>query len=116
MHWAALQGKLESLKLLEAFDCDLKARVSGRGTSLHYAAANGDMELVEWLVERGVDIARKDKNGRQAKDIAKRNGHMLVHQFLKKEAERQPRVGVEAKRKCKSIRSLNMTTSDSVIM
>lgn len=90
VHWAALQGKLESLKLLDAYNCDLKSRVSGRGTALHYAAAYGDLELVEWLVERGVEITNKDRNGRLAKDVAKRNGHMLVHHFLKKEAERQP--------------------------
>lgn len=87
MHWAALQGKLESLKLLDAYNCNLKSRVSGRGTALHYAAAYGDLELVEWLVERGVGITNKDRNGRLAKDVAKRNGHVLVHHFLK-EADR----------------------------
>lgn len=99
VHWAALQGKLESLKLLGAYNCDLKARVNKRGTALHYAAAHGEMELVEWLVEQGVDVASKDKNGRLPKDVAKRNGHTLVHQLLK-EAERQSRVGDDAERRC----------------
>ena len=93
VHWAALQGKIESLKVLQDFNCNLKAQVSGRGTALHYAAAFGDLEVVEWLVEQGVDITGKDKNGRLAKDVAKRNSHRHVHHFLKEEAKRHPRVG-----------------------
>ncbi|KAG0701794.1 Ankyrin-2 [Chionoecetes opilio] len=90
VHWAALQGKLESLKVLQDYNCNLRAQVNGRGTALHYAAAFGDMEVVEWLAERGVDVTGKDKNGRLAKDVAKRNGHRHIHHFLKEETKRQP--------------------------
>lgn len=96
VHWAALQGRMESLKMLQENNCNLKAQVSGRGTALHYAAAFGDMEVVEWLVEQGIDITSKDKNGRLAKDVAKRNGHMHVHHLLKEMAKRQPKVSKKA--------------------
>lgn len=92
VHWAALQGRMESLKILQESNCNLMAQVSGRGTALHYAAAFGDMEVVEWLVEQGVDISGKDKNGRLAKDVAKKNGHMHVHHLLKELAKRQLRI------------------------
>lgn len=92
VHWAALQGRMESLKILQENNCNLKAQVSGRGTALHYAAAFGDMEVVEWLVEQGVDVTGKDKNGRLAKDVAKRNGHMHIHHLLKELASREPRI------------------------
>lgn len=99
VHWAALQGKMESLKVLQDYNCNLEALVNGRGTALHYAAAFGDIEVVEWLVERGVDVTGKDKNGRLAKDVAKRNGHKHVQNFLKQETKKQPRKSTSMARK-----------------
>ncbi|KAK3864039.1 hypothetical protein Pcinc_030236 [Petrolisthes cinctipes] len=83
LHWASLQGELTSLALLKKHGCNLEATVSGGGNALHYAAASGKLEVVQWLVEVGVPTTLRDKNNWLPKDVAKRNGHTHIHHFLK---------------------------------
>jgi ankyrin repeat protein len=45
-------------------------RVSDFGTPLHQAAMNGDMKLLELLIERGADVTRRTRAGKTAIDWA----------------------------------------------
>ncbi|XP_045619127.2 ankycorbin isoform X2 [Procambarus clarkii] len=82
-HRAAARGQKESLELLKAYGADLNARDNGKATAVHHAAYSGDLTLVKWLVENGVYVVLKDKNGRLPKDVAKRYGHHEIHRYLK---------------------------------
>lgn len=54
----------------------------GLGTPLHDAAANGDMEVVQELVESGADPCIQDTLGELPHERAQANNHGLVAQFL----------------------------------
>jgi len=48
------------------------------------SAANGHFEIVKYLVEKGADMNMRDYNGRSALDIARRNGHQKIVEFMEK--------------------------------
>ena len=61
LHWAALNGHLEVVKLLVESGADVD-HVSEKGwTALHCAAYNGHLEVVKLLVESGADVHQEAK-------------------------------------------------------
>lgn len=68
LHAAVQQNVLESVKLLVEAGADLSAAVEGpmthnQRTVAMYAAANGDLELISYLKEQGVDFTANDSEG-----------------------------------------------------
>ena len=51
-------------------------------TALNMAAHHGNMNIVEILLDRGIDINSKDDDGSTALDDAAREGHMNVVEIL----------------------------------
>jgi len=49
---------------------DVNTTVGTGGNILHQAAAFGEDEVVEYLIEKGVDLSKKDDSGRTALDVA----------------------------------------------
>ena len=43
--------------------------------ALHYASKEGHREVVEFLIQRGIDISTKDKESKNALHFASFNGH-----------------------------------------
>jgi len=68
--------RLDIVKLCSRYGISLdeSSRRSGM-TPLMLAAAFDDTEIVEYLVEEGVDISKKDKYGMSAADYARKMGH-----------------------------------------
>ena len=56
---------------------------SGIGTPLHYAAARGLLDSVEFLIESGASPRIMDPAGKYALDWAEFNGHTNVAEFLR---------------------------------
>lgn len=54
----------------------------GIGTPLHDAAAVGDVEVIQLLLDYGADILEKDTRGRLAYDRAQAKGHTIVAGLL----------------------------------
>ena len=52
-------------------------------TPLHYAAANGHLEVVKYLVEKGADVKRANENGLTAEEWARQKGHLDVVEYLR---------------------------------
>ena len=51
-------------------------------TALHWAASNGNMNIVEILLDRGIDINSKDTYGNTALHYAAMNGKMNIVEIL----------------------------------
>ena len=65
--WAAEIGQAGSVRALLAHDANPNARDAFGETTLHYASANGYLDVVKDLVERGGDVLAR--NGREMQPI-----------------------------------------------
>jgi ankyrin repeat protein len=58
----ALDGNLEGLKLLLSLGADCNKRGRGGWTALHYAASEGYLEIVRYLMRYGANVRIADHN------------------------------------------------------
>ena len=80
---AASRGNLLAVQESVRQGADINCRDSNFQTSLHLAAAQGDDEIVKWLVqEADAQTDLKDYFGRKPLHIAVINGHLGVVQWL----------------------------------
>ncbi|XP_076326481.1 uncharacterized protein LOC143233758 isoform X2 [Tachypleus tridentatus] len=76
IHEAARNGDLRAVRLLLRNDWKRMETVDERGwTPIHLAAANGHVEIVQYLGERGAHLSALDPSGYTAIHIAAMNGH-----------------------------------------
>jgi len=65
---------------------DRGANINARGyngnSALHFAAANGRLEVVQYLIEKGADKEAKNSNGHKAVDLANYGGYREVVNLL----------------------------------
>ena len=74
MYFAA-EGSVEEMESAWSNDIDINAVDSKGGNALFYAARNGHVAAVKWLLALGADASIKLKSGKTAEDIAEKNGH-----------------------------------------
>lgn len=67
---AAFVRSVPIARLLLDAGADVDGRGDGGFTALHSAAMNGDVELVELLLERGADVAVENAKGKRPADLA----------------------------------------------
>ena len=81
---ASKDRNLETVKALIESGADVNADYKfsdlGGGTVLMYASSTGQIEVVKYLIEAGADI--EDDYGRTALDLARRNGHTEIVEYL----------------------------------
>ena len=53
------------------------------------ASSKGYMDMVKMLLEEGAEIEAKNNDGQTALDLAEKNGHTKVVDFLRKVAVKQ---------------------------
>ena len=53
-------------------------------TALHFAAINGDVELVKYLIRKGANVNHKSSEGSSALYLAKQNSYKEIVKILKK--------------------------------
>ena len=64
MMMAALNGDLKTMRFLLAKGADINAKTNDTGrTAMHYAAAEGNVAVLQWLEENGVDRSIEDNGG-----------------------------------------------------
>lgn len=85
---AAISGKLGRVKQLITkknmnSTWGWKMHISLKKTVLHYAAHHGHMDVVEYLVEYGVDTTVKNKKGMTAYQLAEKKEHFAISDYLK---------------------------------
>jgi ankyrin repeat protein len=74
-----------------AMGSDLNAAVSAGWTPLAIAAASNRPEVVQLLLDKGVDIEAKNADGKTAAMLAAENGHTGIVELLKKAPAAAPR-------------------------
>jgi len=75
---AAAGRRNDVVRLFVERGCPPDARASDRGyTPLHLAAINGNVELVEFLLQSGADRNLKTGDGQTAHDLAVKQGHAI---------------------------------------
>lgn len=88
VHYAAQSGNMEMLRALKQRKVDLKSLTSKGFTALHYAALNGHLDAVRWLVaEAGLDAASRSKGGETALDLAKTLKKADISNYLQEVSE-----------------------------
>lgn len=82
MIYAAADGDLAAMRRLQALGIELDVAGYDLRTPLHLAAAEGRLEVVRFLLERGIDVAPRDRWGATPQQDAHRNGHWRIAQLL----------------------------------
>jgi ankyrin repeat protein len=82
---AAAAGRRNAvIRLLVERGCPPDARSSDQGyTSLHLAANNGNIELIEFLLLSGADRTLRDGTGETPFDLAVKKGHKSATEVLR---------------------------------
>ncbi|PWY57469.1 hypothetical protein DGG96_01775 [Legionella qingyii] len=81
VHFAALNDRLDAIKLFpEEFAA--KVRDNYGNTPLMVAAGRGNLKIIEYLLENGVDLHLKNNQGEAAIIFAAENGHLNALKFL----------------------------------
>ena len=79
LHLAAKNGHLKICKaLLEKYNFDIHATDDSSWTALHGAAWSGDLELFQYLIEKGSDIFIKTKNNSSCLHFAAKVGSLKI--------------------------------------
>ena len=83
LHRAAYENRTAIVDLLTARDdLDINLRDDHGATALHHAAANGNREMINLLIEAGADPASLDASGRSALAYALDRGHEDLRSVL----------------------------------
>ena len=81
--WAGAQGDINEVKKLVANGVNLnEADYDGR-TCGHLAASEGHLEVVNFLIKKGVDFKLKDRWGYTPLDDSIRHGHPKIVELIK---------------------------------
>ncbi|MFN7117392.1 MAG: glutaminase A [Saprospiraceae bacterium] len=80
--YAASFGDLDEIKRLEALGVNLSSADYDGRTALHLAAAENQIEVVKYLISRGIDLFPVDRWGGTPLDDAKRSNHSVIIHLL----------------------------------
>jgi len=84
LHWAAIYGRKEVIKIILNFNPDVNAQEGHEGTTMHWAAHFDDPEVIGWLLDRGASIDHVNRYGRTPLLVAARRGCKKVINILLK--------------------------------
>ena len=84
LYFGIRQGKTEIVEWLLSHGAQTQGKLEESGRNLlHLATLKGYTDIVELLVDNGVDIDASDKSGKTALQYAKRYGHKRIAGLLK---------------------------------
>jgi ankyrin repeat protein len=80
---AASEGNIEEAERLIRRGEFPSQTTIGNQTALHVAAAEGQDQMVKWLLAREADPLAEDQNGQTAEDFARKQGHSETANILR---------------------------------
>ncbi|MCC7124414.1 MAG: ankyrin repeat domain-containing protein [Acidobacteria bacterium] len=100
-HRYATAGLLVAVKyLIEELGADVNAADHEGNTALHHAAARGDVEMINYLVSKGADVKRVNREGQTTADMA--NGPVQRTQPFPEALKLLESLGAKNNNKCVS--------------
>ena len=84
MIWAASAGDIDEVHRLEALGIDLNAADYDGRTAIHLAASEGRAEVVNYFINKKVNLNPKDRWGGTPFMDAKKGKHKEVAELLEK--------------------------------
>lgn len=84
LHSAVARENYELCKLIIDYGIDVNATQMQNVTALHSAAHRGNLDIVRLLVENGADTGIKMDDGQTALDLAVKDDHREVKEYLEK--------------------------------
>ena len=83
--WTLRGADVAAVELLIARGADINSRATRQAwTALHGAVSSGRRDLVEFLLQKGADIAAKDGDGRTPLQVATKVGHLDIAELLRR--------------------------------
>ncbi len=83
LHWAAMWGQLDTVKLLLEKGAEIDAPTSSKMTPLHWAAWQGGLEVVKYLVSKRADKNATSVHGESVLNRAINHGQTKVADYLR---------------------------------
>ena len=100
-HRYAPSGLLTAVKyLVEETGADVNAADHEGNTALHHAASRGDVEMIQYLVSKGADVTRVNREGQTVADMA--NGPVQRTQPFPEALKLLENLGAKNNNKCVS--------------
>ncbi len=75
-------GQLSAAKILLEFGSNLESRTAFNRTPLHLAAAQGHLEMVQYLLSCRADVAARTPDGETPYDLARKYSYADVQRIL----------------------------------
>ncbi|MDR2881343.1 MAG: ankyrin repeat domain-containing protein, partial [Azoarcus sp.] len=82
LHYAAFEGKLDTVERLLAAKADINALTPNLSNAIMLAARNGHVDVVRRLLQTPIDLDRRNDRGMNAEEWAQSRGNTRIASLI----------------------------------